>query len=112
MPKPRTTVIAVGHFTSTLAAIAATEDALACDPAAVELMDRTILDLSRSKIEYADLGTILSRRPRGLLFVSFSGDDESELLGQLDRLTALWTQARPRLPHPSGRDAQPSRPRC
>jgi FAD/FMN-containing dehydrogenase/Fe-S oxidoreductase len=90
VPKPRRTVIAVGHFTSVLGAIAATEDALACDPAAVEMMDRTILDLSRRKIEYADLGRTLDGDPEALLFVSFSGDDERELAGQLDRLAARW----------------------
>jgi len=88
--KPLRTVIAVGHFTSTQAAIAATEDALACDPAAVELMDRTILDLSRERIEYAALGTILHGDPEALLFVSFTGDDERALLGRLRRLTSLW----------------------
>jgi FAD/FMN-containing dehydrogenase/Fe-S oxidoreductase len=92
VPKPRWTVIAVGHFRSTLAAIEATEDAMACDPSGVELMDRTILDLSRARIEYADLATALSGDPEALLFVSFAGDDERELLGQLDRLTALWTR--------------------
>jgi FAD/FMN-containing dehydrogenase/Fe-S oxidoreductase len=92
VPKPRRTVIAVGHFTSVLAAIEATEDALACDPAAVEMMDRTILDLSRQKIEYADLGRTLDGDPEALLFVSFSGDDERELVGQLDRLAALWSR--------------------
>jgi FAD/FMN-containing dehydrogenase/Fe-S oxidoreductase len=90
--KPRRTVIAVGHFTSMLAAVEATEDAMACDPSAVELMDRTILDLSRDKIEYANLGTILEGDPDALLFVSFSGDDERELMASLDRLTALWTR--------------------
>jgi FAD/FMN-containing dehydrogenase/Fe-S oxidoreductase len=90
--KPRRTVIAVGHFTSVLGAIEATEDALACDPAAVEMMDRTILDLSRQKIEYADLGRTLEGDPEALLFVSFSGDDERELVGRLDRLAALWSR--------------------
>ncbi|HEX6354890.1 FAD-binding and (Fe-S)-binding domain-containing protein [Actinophytocola sp.] len=90
VPKPRHTVIAVGHFTSTQAAIEATEDALTCDPAAVELMDRTILDLSRQKHEYAALGTILHGDPDALLFVSFTGDDEKELAGQLSTLTSLW----------------------
>jgi FAD/FMN-containing dehydrogenase/Fe-S oxidoreductase len=90
VPKPKRTVIAVGHFASTQAAIAATEDALACDPAAVELMDRTILDLSRSKLEYAALGTILEGDPDALLYVTFSGDDEAEVLGQLARLRAVW----------------------
>jgi FAD/FMN-containing dehydrogenase/Fe-S oxidoreductase len=88
--RPRRTVIAVGHFSSTKAAIAATEDALACDPAAVELIDRTILDLSRQKIEYASLGTILHGDPEALLYVSFTGDDERQPLGQLQRLKSLW----------------------
>jgi FAD/FMN-containing dehydrogenase/Fe-S oxidoreductase len=90
VPKPSRTVIAVGHFRSTQAAINATEDALSCEPAAVELLDRTILDLSRSKLEYATLGSILHDDPDALLFVSFTGDDAGELSGQLDRLTALW----------------------
>lgn len=90
VPKPAHTVFAVGHFTSVAGAIEATQDALACDPAAVELMDRTILDLSRQKIEYASLSTVLEGDPDALLFVSFTGDDERELLGSLDRLTTLW----------------------
>jgi FAD/FMN-containing dehydrogenase len=88
--KPKRTVIAVGHFTSTQAAIEATEDALACDPSAVELMDRTILDLSRERPEYAKLGTILHGDPDALLFVSFTGDDEHELTGRLSTLTSRW----------------------
>ncbi|MEU4164082.1 FAD-linked oxidase C-terminal domain-containing protein [Actinoplanes sp. NPDC026670] len=90
VPRPRRTVIAVGHFDSTFAAVEATGDALACEPAAVEMMDRTILDLSRQKIEYADLGAILTGDPQALLFVSFSGDDDRQLRAQLDRLCALW----------------------
>ncbi|WP_079122589.1 FAD-binding and (Fe-S)-binding domain-containing protein [Streptomyces abyssalis] len=90
VPKPARTVIAVGHFTSVAGAVAATEDALACDPSAVEMMDRTILDLSRKKIEYASLSTILEGDPEALLFVSFTGDDERELTGRLEELTALW----------------------
>ncbi|MFC4564154.1 FAD-binding and (Fe-S)-binding domain-containing protein [Nocardiopsis mangrovi] len=90
VPKPRHTVIAVGHFHTTPEAIAGTQDALACDPAAVELMDRTILDLSRQRIEYAGLGRILQGDPGALLFVSFSGDDLEDLRDRLDRLTRLW----------------------
>ena len=90
VPKPKHTVFAVGHFTSVAGAIEATQDALACDPAAVELMDRTILDLSRQKIEYASLSTVLEGDPDALLFVSFTGDDERELIASVQRLTKLW----------------------
>ncbi|GAB3494628.1 FAD-binding and (Fe-S)-binding domain-containing protein [Nocardiopsis coralliicola] len=91
--KPAHTVIAVGHFTSTADAIAATTDALAFDPDAVELMDRTILDLSRQRIEYASLGDILEGDPDALLFVSFRGGDRAELADRLQRLAAAWKSA-------------------
>ncbi len=92
VPKPRHNVFAVGHFTSVAAAIAATADALECDPAAVEMMDKTILDLSRQKIEYAGLGRILVGDPHALLFVAFTGDTQEEALAGLDKVTALWAE--------------------
>ncbi|RSM81314.1 FAD-binding oxidoreductase [Kibdelosporangium aridum] len=90
VPKPKHTVIAVGHFTSVEAAIAATDDALACDPAAVELIDKTILELSRQKLEYRRLGSFLVGDPEGLLFVTFTGDTAAEASARLDRLASLW----------------------
>ncbi len=90
VPAPRHRVIAVGHFTSVSAAIEATEDALACQPAAVELLDRTILELSRQKLEYQALGSILSGDPDALLFVTFSGETLPEAVAGLDRLDRLW----------------------
>ncbi len=90
VPAPRHRVIAVGHFTSVPTAIDATGDALACQPDAVELLDRTILDLSRQKIEYRALGSILHGDPDALLFVTFSGDTMDEAVAGLDRVAGLW----------------------
>jgi FAD/FMN-containing dehydrogenase/Fe-S oxidoreductase len=90
VPAPRHRVIAVGHFTSVPAAIEATQDALDCQPAAVELLDRTIIELSRQKIEYRSLGSILHGDPDALLFVTFFGDTRAEAIAGLDRLDALW----------------------
>src|SRR5580692_3784166 len=90
VPAPRHRVIAVGHFTSVQAAIEATQDALACQPAAVELLDRTIIELSRQKIEYRSLGSILHGDPEALLFVTFFGDTRAEAVAGLDRLEDLW----------------------
>ena len=90
VPAPRHRVIAVGHFTSVQAAIEATEDALACQPAAVELLDRTIIELSRQKIEYASLGRILHGDPEALLFVTFFGDSQAEAVAGLGRLEESW----------------------
>jgi len=90
VPVPRHRVIAVGHFTATEAAIEATGDALACEPAAVELIDSAILELARSKLEYRQLSSILAGHPQALLFVTFFGDTEAEAAAGLDRLDALW----------------------
>ncbi len=90
VPAPPFRVIAVGHFSSVQAAIEATQDALACQPVAVELLDRTILELSRQKIEYRSLGSILHGDPEALLFVTFSGDTLAEAVARLDRLGGRW----------------------
>src|ERR1700694_2181895 len=90
LPKER--AIAVGHFESVAAAIAATEDALACAPSAVELIDRTILDLSRQSREYAQLGSLLDGDPNALLFVSFNGDTAAEAAAGVERLAKLWEE--------------------
>jgi FAD/FMN-containing dehydrogenase/Fe-S oxidoreductase len=90
--RPRHRVIAVGHFTSAEHAIEATGDALACDPAAVELIDRTILELSRQKLEYRALGSILHGDPDALLFVTFFGDTEAEAAAGIDRLDRRWRE--------------------
>ena len=94
VPAPRHRVIAVGHFGSAEAAIEATGDALGCQPAAVELMDRTILELARTKLEYRELSSILSGDPGALLFVTFFGDTEAEAAAGIDRLDALWRRHR------------------
>ncbi len=90
VPAPRHRAIAVGHFTSVQAAIEATEDALAGEPAAVELLDRTILELSRQKIQYRSLGSMLHGDPEALLFVTFFGDTAAEAAAGIDRLEARW----------------------
>lgn len=90
VPRPRHTGFAVGHFDSPQQAIEATSDALALDPAQVELMDRTILDLSRQKIAYAGLSTVLVGDPDALLFVSFTGDDLAEVSAKVDQVVEVW----------------------
>jgi FAD/FMN-containing dehydrogenase/Fe-S oxidoreductase len=90
VPAPRHRVIGVGHFDSVAAAIDATQSALGCDPAAVELIDRFILELSRDRLEYSALLPMLTGDPGALLFVTFFGDSEREAADGLDRLESAW----------------------
>jgi FAD/FMN-containing dehydrogenase/Fe-S oxidoreductase len=90
VPRPRARAIAVGHFTSTAAAVAANSDALALGAASVELIDKAILELARGRIEYAGLGRVLSGTPDALLFVEFFGDHRSDVAARVDELAARW----------------------
>jgi FAD/FMN-containing dehydrogenase/Fe-S oxidoreductase len=92
VPLPRVRLFAVGHFDSLAGAIAATGDALALRPAAVELIDRTILELSRSKLEYRRLSETLAGDPEALLFVTFFGDSIEEARDKLDLLARAWEE--------------------
>ncbi|GAB3429896.1 FAD-binding and (Fe-S)-binding domain-containing protein [Flindersiella endophytica] len=90
VPKPKARAIAVGHFRSTPEAVAATGDALAQGAGSVELLDRTILDLSRRRVEYAGLGEILVDDPAALLFVECFGDDAETARAQVAELASTW----------------------
>ena len=85
-------MFAVGHFDSVDAAIAATEDALALEAAAIEMIDSTILELSRSKREFAQMASTIEGEPGALLFVTFFADTPAEAGAQLDRLTDAWRE--------------------
>ena len=52
------------------------------------MIDRTILGLSRAKLEYRRLARPLEGDPGALLFVTFSGDTDDEVRAKLDRLEA------------------------
>jgi FAD/FMN-containing dehydrogenase/Fe-S oxidoreductase len=86
VPLPKARMFAVGHFESVADAVAATGAALALEPAAVEMIDSTILELSRSKHEYRALSETIEGDPGALLFVTVFADSPDEARAQLDRL--------------------------
>jgi FAD/FMN-containing dehydrogenase/Fe-S oxidoreductase len=89
---PKAKMFAVGHFNSVDEAIAATEDALALEAAAIEMIDSTILELSRSKREFAQMASTIQGEPGALLFVTFFADTPEQAGAQLDRLAEAWRE--------------------
>jgi Fe-S oxidoreductase/FAD/FMN-containing dehydrogenase len=81
VPLPAARMFGIGHFHSVAAAVAATGDALALGPAAVELIDRTIL---------LHGGLRLEGDPGALLYVEMFGDSEAEVRDKLAQLEAAW----------------------
>ncbi|MBU8538676.1 FAD-binding and (Fe-S)-binding domain-containing protein [Falsiroseomonas tokyonensis] len=87
--KPRK-VLGICQFPSFRQAMAASQHLVTLDPEAVELVDRTMIDLGRSIPIYRDtIDQILIGEPDSLLIVEFHGHDDATLLQGLDRLEEM-----------------------
>ena len=86
VPIPSLTALCVVHFDSLIASMEAMQPILACDPTAVELIDKTILDMARGSLEFSRLTTFIEGEPAALLAVEFYGETEAELVSQLAKL--------------------------
>ncbi|HEY6234346.1 MAG TPA: FAD-linked oxidase C-terminal domain-containing protein [Candidatus Elarobacter sp.] len=86
-PLPRAKALGVCHFPTFADAMRSTEALVALDPVAVELVDRTMIDLSRKIAAFAPiLEKYVRGEPGSLLLVEFAGDDPAPLQEQLDAL--------------------------
>jgi FAD/FMN-containing dehydrogenase/Fe-S oxidoreductase len=94
VPLPAHTAVAVVHFDDLLAALEATPEVLAFGPAAVELTDRTILDLTRANLEYARARTFLQGDPEAILAVEFAGASYGEVRERVLSLEARLAERR------------------
>ena len=86
VPIPKLTALCVVHFDSLVGSMEALQPILACNPTAVELIDKTILDMARGSLEFSRLTTYIQGEPAALLAVEFYGETQAELVSQLDRL--------------------------
>ena len=84
--KPRR-VLGICQFPTFRAAMAATKHLVELGPEAVELVDRTMIDLGRGiEIYRKTIDRMVLGEPDSLLIVEFHGDDEGVLLGKLAEL--------------------------
>lgn len=86
VPRPEHSVLAVVHFADLFEALEAVSPILQFGPAAVELLDHNILDLTRGTMEYARRLTFVEGYPAALLLVEFQGDSKAELEERLNKL--------------------------
>jgi len=91
-PKPTETGLMVIHYRSMLEALESTMEILTTSPAAVELMDKYVMDLTRASTEYARQLTFVQGNPGALLLVEYHGSSREELVAKLDRLEAHLTR--------------------
>jgi Fe-S oxidoreductase/FAD/FMN-containing dehydrogenase len=87
--KPRK-VLGICQFPSFRAAMQATRHIVALDPEAVELVDRTMIDLGRGIPIFRDtIDRMVIGEPESLLIVEFHGFEDQPLLMQLAQLETL-----------------------
>ncbi|MFN0041257.1 MAG: FAD-binding and (Fe-S)-binding domain-containing protein [Burkholderiales bacterium] len=83
-------VLGIVHFESFYRAMELTRHIVGLDPDAVELVDRTMIDLARAIPEFRDVVTrFLRGEPQAILLVEFAGSDLAQTTGKLAQLAEL-----------------------
>ncbi|MCE7528187.1 FAD-binding and (Fe-S)-binding domain-containing protein [Polynucleobacter sp. IMCC 30228] len=93
-PLPQHKVLGVINFTSFYRAMESAQHLVKLGPSAVELVDRTMIDLARSNPSFKQvIETALvdsqAETPEAILLVEFSGESQAPLLAQLKSLQDL-----------------------
>ena len=86
VPRPKTRTLCTIQFHDLLEALGATPAILEHGPAAVELVDRFILDTTRGKPQFEPFREFIEGDPAAVLIVEFLSDQECDLAPQVDRL--------------------------
>ncbi len=89
-PLPAHKVLGVCHFPTFYQAMDCTRHIVELEPTAVELVDRTMIELSREIPAFRQtVDNVLQGEPEALLLVEFAGDDHAEQGRRLKRLEEL-----------------------
>ncbi len=86
VPRPPSTVLGLVAFDDLGRAMDAVPRILQTDPSAVELVDRLLLSLARSSVEYGPKARSIPGDPEALLVVEYDGDTDEDARQGLARL--------------------------
>ena len=89
-PLPQNKVLGVCHFPTFYAAMDAAQHLVTLKPTAVELVDRTMIELARDIPLYQSIiSGIVKGEPDALLLVEFAEDEQQENLSRLQQLAEM-----------------------
>jgi FAD/FMN-containing dehydrogenase/Fe-S oxidoreductase len=89
-PIPEHKVLGVCHFPSFYRAMELTQHIAKLNPDAVELVDRTMIDLARGSAAYRPIvERFLKGEPDAILLVEFAGEDKAAQAARLQQLTTM-----------------------
>lgn len=94
VPSPTHRGMGVVEFSSIEDALATLTSILTTEPSAVELLDRFVLDLARSSVEYSRYLDFLSGRPAAIFLVEYLDDELAGVDGRLRKLRSLLSSFR------------------
>lgn len=93
-PCPAATGLGVCHFTDLIEAMEATQEIIQTHPAAVELVDKTILDLAKNSLEASRQRVFIQGDPDAILVVEYCGETGAEIAARLDALETRLKEKR------------------
>jgi FAD/FMN-containing dehydrogenase/Fe-S oxidoreductase len=89
-PLPKHKALGVVNFPTFYRAMELTQQIVKLNPSAVELVDRTMIELARNNSSFRPvINAALIGEPDAILLVEFSGDDATEQSRKLDELVSL-----------------------
>src|SRR5437773_3185870 len=89
-PIPAHKVLGVVHFAGFYQAMNLTRHIVTLDPDAVELVDRTMIDLARGNAAFRPIvARFLKGEPEAILLVEFAGEDGNAQVAKLQRLAQM-----------------------
>lgn len=86
VPRASHTALAVLHFDDLIHALESTPVALTTGPAAVELVDKLVLDMARQARDHARRMTFVDGDPEALIVVEYAGHSPEEVAAQVEDL--------------------------
>ena len=89
VPRPKTRTLCTIQFHTLLEALGATPAILEHRPAAIELVDRFILDTTRGKPQFEPFREFIEGDPAAVLIVEFLSDEETDLTPKVDHLEQM-----------------------
>jgi FAD/FMN-containing dehydrogenase/Fe-S oxidoreductase len=89
-PIPKQKVLGVCHFPTFYQAMDLAQHIVQLDPDAVELIDRTMVDLARGNAAFRPIvERFLQGEPDAILLVEFAGSEQAEQVRKLEQLTLM-----------------------
>ena len=98
VPIPKLKRLVMVHFRDLREAMEAVPQILESQPAAVEVLDRMLMDLTRSRPEYRSLLGFVEGDPAVILMVEYTGESESKLVSGVAALKSILRQRHHRDP--------------